>query len=172
MSYSIDPSKYLHTYEVYRIPEGSSALNAENASIVKSDGDSPLVLTEESRKQLIKDRLDYGAAIKAEQDKVYEKQEQMDYAPKPHQAEKTAQMTAQMAEWEPEEEDDYQAKLKALCEAGNELVEEYNRSYEDFMEAQSAYVLEIDSDTVDLSSIRSFYKMGGGLAGAIMGANV
>ena len=75
MGYSIDTTKYLHTYEAYRIPEGSSALNAENSSIVKAGGDSQLVLTEESRKQLIKDRMDYGAAMKAEQDKAYAEQE-------------------------------------------------------------------------------------------------
>ena len=33
MGYSIDTTKYLHTYEAYRIPEGSSALNAENSNL-------------------------------------------------------------------------------------------------------------------------------------------
>jgi hypothetical protein len=208
MGYSIDTSKYIHTYEAYRIPEGSSALNAENSSIVKAGGDSQLVLTEESRKQLVKDRLDYGTAMKAEQDKAYAEQERealkkyasdqakmitvyrnmskgdkvsdtdekklMDYDPKLYQAAKMAQMLAQKAEaekhkseWNQEEEDAYQAKLKELGEVGNKLGEEFNETFCDFMEAQSASVVEIDASNIDLSSIKSFYKMGGGLAGAI-----
>ena len=38
MGYSIDTTKYLHTYEAYRIPEGSSALNAENSKFINSKG--------------------------------------------------------------------------------------------------------------------------------------
>lgn len=59
MGFSVDASKYLHSYEAYRIPDGSTALKAENADIVKSDGSNQLVLTEKSKKQLIKDRLTY-----------------------------------------------------------------------------------------------------------------
>lgn len=208
MGFSIDTSKYLHTYEAYRIPEGSSALHAENASIIKSDGDSQLVLTEESRKQLIKDRLNYAAAMKTEQDNAYTRQEQealkkyssdqakaitvyrnmakgdtvnradekklMDYDPKLYQAAKIAQMMAQRAEsqkhdseWDAKEEEEYQAKLKELGDASDKLGEEFNATFGDFVEAQAASVVEIDSSQMNLSSITSFYKMGGGLAGAI-----
>jgi hypothetical protein len=57
--------------------------------------------------------------------------------------------------------------LKELGEVGNKLGEEFNETFSDFMEAQSASVVEIDASNIDLSSIKSFYKMGGGLAGAI-----
>ena len=207
MGYSIDTTKYLHTYEAYRIPEGSSALNAENSSIVKAGGDSQLFLTEESRKQLIKDRMDYGAAMKAEQDKAYAEQERealkkyasdqakmitvyrnmakgdmvsdadekklMAYDPKLYQAAKMAQMMAQRAEaekhkseWNQDEEDAYEAKLKELGEVGDELRDEANKTFGEFVEAQSANVVEIDASNINLSSITAFHKMGGGLAGA------
>ena len=51
-------------------------MKAENSSLVKKGGECELVLTERSRKQLLKDRMDYAFAMKAEQDKAFAKQEQ------------------------------------------------------------------------------------------------
>ena len=209
MGYSINTSQYLHSYEAYRIPKDSPAMNAGNSSLVKEGGECPLVLTEQSRKQLIKDRLEYAFAMKAEQDKEFAKQEQeaikkmasdqakalavyrsmakgdivpstdenklMEYDDKLYQAAKMAQMLAQKAEaekqesrWDPEEEEEYQKKLEALGEAGNKLVEETNKTFGEFIEAQTSSVVEIEPNKTTLSSIKSFYNMGGGLAGAIL----
>ena len=209
MGYSIDTKQYLHSYEAYRIPEGSSAMNAQNSALVKKGGECELVLTESSRKQLVKDRIDYAFAMKFEQDKAFAKQEQealkkyssdqakalsvyrklakgdivpstdenklMEYDEKLYQAAKMAQMMAQRAErekheseWDPKEEAEYQAKLKALGEVGEELVEATNETFGEFIEAQTSSVVEIDASSTTLSSIKSFYNMGGGLAGAVL----
>lgn len=97
----------------------------------------------------------------------------MAYDPKLYQAAKMAQMMAQRAEaekhkseWNQDEEDAYEAKLKELGEVGDELRDEANKTFGEFVEAQSANVVEIDASNINLSSITSFYKMGGGLAGA------
>jgi len=56
-------SGFLHTYEAYRIPKGHEALEAQNAELVKTEEGSELILTEASRKQLIKDREKYNAIL-------------------------------------------------------------------------------------------------------------
>ena len=70
------------------------------------------------------------------------------------------------SEWNQDEEDAYEAKLKELGEVGDELRDEANKTFGEFVEAQSANVVEIDASNINLSSITAFHKMGGGLAGA------
>ena len=53
-----------------------------------------------------------------------------------------------------------------MGEVGDELRDEANKTFGEFVEAQSANVVEIDASNINLSSITSFHKMGGGLAGA------
>jgi len=49
-------SGYLHVYEAYRIPKGTKVQNADGEEVVLSNDEDTLVLTEESSRQLIKDR--------------------------------------------------------------------------------------------------------------------
>lgn len=66
-------SGFLHTYEAYRIPRGHEALEAQNAELVKTEEGSELILTEASRKQLLKDREKYNAMLVAEANMAAEK---------------------------------------------------------------------------------------------------
>ena len=66
-------SSYLHTYEAYRIPKGHEALEAKNAELIKTEEGSELILTEASRKQLLKDREKYNAMLFAEANMAAEK---------------------------------------------------------------------------------------------------
>ncbi|MBR2409112.1 MAG: hypothetical protein IKB07_09210 [Lachnospiraceae bacterium] len=66
-------STFLHTYEAYRIPKGHEALNAKNAELIKTEEGSELILTEASRKQLLKDREKYNAMLFAEANMAAEK---------------------------------------------------------------------------------------------------
>lgn len=49
-------SGYLHTYEAYRVPKGTSVKNASGEDIVLSNEEDVLVLTKKAGKQLVKDR--------------------------------------------------------------------------------------------------------------------
>jgi len=59
-SVSDNMTGYLHTYEAYRIPKGTKVQNSAGEEVVLSDEEDTLVLTEQSARQLIKDRKDYG----------------------------------------------------------------------------------------------------------------
>ena len=72
-SVSNNMSSYLHTYEAYRIPKGHEALGAKNAELIKTEEGSELILTEASRKQLLKDREKYNAMLFAEANMAAEK---------------------------------------------------------------------------------------------------
>lgn len=65
MGVSIDPLKYVHTYEAYRVPKGTKVQNAAGEETVLSEEEDQFVLTEESSKQLVKDRRDFGNALQA-----------------------------------------------------------------------------------------------------------
>ena len=59
-SVSDNMAGYLHTYEAYNIPKGVKVQNLAGEEVVLSDEEDTLVLTEQSARQLIKDRRDYG----------------------------------------------------------------------------------------------------------------
>lgn len=69
MSFSVDTKGYVHTYEAYRIPKGTTVKNSIGEDIVLSENEDKLVLTAKAGKQLVKDRFDYGNALKMELDK-------------------------------------------------------------------------------------------------------
>ena len=77
-SVSNNISTFLHTYEAYRIPKGHEALNAKNAELIKTEEGSELILTEASRKQLLKDREKYNAMLFAEANMAAEKTQKKD----------------------------------------------------------------------------------------------
>lgn len=54
-----DTTGYLHTYEAYRVPKGTTVKNGNGEDIVLSNEEDTLVLTEESSRQLVNDRKDY-----------------------------------------------------------------------------------------------------------------
>ncbi len=67
-SINLDMTKYLHSYEAYRIPK-------EKMTEIKKQGDiaeegDQLVLTEKAKKQLIQDRADYASAMMEERKKL------------------------------------------------------------------------------------------------------
>ena len=72
-SVSNNMSTFLHTYEAYRIPKGHEALEAQNAELIKTEEGSELILTEASRKQLVKDRQKYSEMLMAEANMAAEK---------------------------------------------------------------------------------------------------
>ena len=53
-------SAYLHQYEAYRIPKGTTVKDMTGNDVVLSNTEDVLVLTEEAGRQLVKDRGDYG----------------------------------------------------------------------------------------------------------------
>lgn len=53
-------SAYLHQYEAYRIPKGTTVKDMTGNDVVLSNTEDVLVLTEEASRQLVKDRGDYG----------------------------------------------------------------------------------------------------------------
>lgn len=56
-------SAYLHTYEAYRIPKGTTVKDAAGKDMVLSEEKDVLVLTEKASRQLIEDRRDYGGML-------------------------------------------------------------------------------------------------------------
>lgn len=65
-------NSYLHTYEAYRIPKGTEIKNADGK--IEISKEDQLVLTESSQKQLIQDRVNYGADMIAERRRIQEEQ--------------------------------------------------------------------------------------------------
>ena len=61
-------SCYLHTYEAYRLPKGTKVQSASGKEEVSKE--DQLVLTEESQKQLIKDRVEFGSAMLEEKKRI------------------------------------------------------------------------------------------------------
>ncbi len=61
-------SSYLHTYEAYRLPKGTKVQSASGKEVVSKE--DQLVLTEESQKQLIKDRVEFGSAMLEEKKRI------------------------------------------------------------------------------------------------------
>lgn len=49
-------TSYMHTYEAYRVPKGTAVKDSTDEEVVLSEEEDTLVLTEDSTKQLMKDR--------------------------------------------------------------------------------------------------------------------
>lgn len=56
-------SAYLHTYEAYRVPKGTTVKDMAGKEVVLSKEQDVLMLTEKSSRQLIEDRRDYGGML-------------------------------------------------------------------------------------------------------------
>lgn len=56
-------SAYLHTYEAYRVPKGTTVKDAKGEDIVLSKEEDVLVLTEKAGKQLVKDRREHNGML-------------------------------------------------------------------------------------------------------------
>ena len=56
-------SPYLHTYEAYRVPEGTKVKDAAGEDVVLSNEEDVLVLTEKASKQLVKDRKEHNGIL-------------------------------------------------------------------------------------------------------------
>ena len=56
-------SSYLHSYEAYRIPKGTTVKDATGDEVVLNKEEDSLVLTKEASKQLVEDRRDYVATL-------------------------------------------------------------------------------------------------------------
>lgn len=54
---------YLHSYEAYRVPKGTTVKDTTGKDVVLSQQEDVLVLTEQASKQLIKDRSNYGGML-------------------------------------------------------------------------------------------------------------
>ena len=72
-SVSDNMAGYLHIYEAYRIPKGAKVKNSVGEKVVLSDEEDTLVLTEQSARQLIKDRRDYGNMLQTNAEMAAEK---------------------------------------------------------------------------------------------------
>lgn len=58
-------SGYLHVYEAYRIPKGTSVKNQAGEDVILSNDEDTLVLTDKSSRQLVEDRRNYGGMLQA-----------------------------------------------------------------------------------------------------------
>ncbi len=67
---------YLHTYEAYRIPKGTTVKNASGEDVVLSKNEDTLVLTDKAQKQLIQDRVDFGSAMLEEKKRINDERNQ------------------------------------------------------------------------------------------------
>lgn len=67
-SINLDMTKYLHSYEAYRIPK-EKMTDIKKQGDIAEEGDQ-LVLTEKAKKQLIQDRADYASAMMEERKKL------------------------------------------------------------------------------------------------------
>lgn len=54
---------YLHTYEAYRVPKGTTVKDAAGEDLVLSTEEDVLVLTQKAGKQLVKDRREYNGML-------------------------------------------------------------------------------------------------------------
>lgn len=68
-----DYSHYIHTYEAYRVPKGTTVKNAADEDIVLSKDKDQLVLTAAAGKQLVQDRMDFGDALHTKAELAAEK---------------------------------------------------------------------------------------------------
>lgn len=66
-------SGYLHVYEAYRIPKGTSVQNQAGEDVVLSNDEDTLVLTEKSSRQLVEDRRNYGGMLQAKAEAAAQK---------------------------------------------------------------------------------------------------
>ena len=66
-------SAYLHQYEAYRIPKGTTVKDMTGNDVVLSNTEDVLVLTEEAGRQLVKDRGDYGNMLQTKAEMVAQK---------------------------------------------------------------------------------------------------
>ena len=64
---------FLHGYEAYRVPKGTTVKDSGGKDIVLSEEKDVLVLTEKASKQLVKDRSDYGGLLQYKADIAAEK---------------------------------------------------------------------------------------------------
>lgn len=66
-------SAYLHQYEAYRIPKGTTVKDMTGNDVVLSNTEDVLVLTEEAGRQLVKDRGDYGNMLQTKAEMAAQK---------------------------------------------------------------------------------------------------
>lgn len=66
-------SGYLHTYEAYRIPKGTTVKNQAGDDVVLSNDEDTLVLTEESSRRLVEDRRKYNGMLQAKAEEAAKK---------------------------------------------------------------------------------------------------
>ena len=66
-------SGYLHTYEAYRIPKGTTVKNQAGEDVVLSNDEDTLVLTEESSRRLVDDRRKYNGMLQAKAEEAAKK---------------------------------------------------------------------------------------------------
>ena len=64
---------YLHSYEAYRVPKGTTVKDAAGKDVVLSKEEDILVLTEKASKQLIEDRRDYGGMLQTKAEMAAQK---------------------------------------------------------------------------------------------------
>ena len=66
-------SAYLHQYEAYRIPKGTTVKDMTGNDVVLSNTEDVLVLTEEAGRQLVKDRGDYSNMLQTKAEMAAQK---------------------------------------------------------------------------------------------------
>ena len=72
-SVNLDMTKYLHSYEAYRVPKGTKVQNQAGEEVVLSNEEDTLVLTEKASRQLVKDRKDYVGMLQTQAEMAAEK---------------------------------------------------------------------------------------------------
>ena len=72
-SVNLDMTKYLHSYEAYRVPKGTKVQNQAGEEVVLSNEEDTLVLTEKASRQLVKDRGDYIGMLQTQAEMAAEK---------------------------------------------------------------------------------------------------
>ena len=76
-SAKINMSQYLHTSEAIRSPKVSRLNKSHDSETAGAEEkEDQLVLTDKARKQLIQDRIDYGAAMMEKQRKLHAEERQ------------------------------------------------------------------------------------------------
>lgn len=66
MGFTVNAARYLNTYEAYRLPAGSSVPEEDSDKVIKEDEDGVLILTDQAKKQMEKDRKAYSDAMQAQ----------------------------------------------------------------------------------------------------------
>lgn len=97
----------------------------------------------------------------------------LEYDDKMYQMAKNAQMIAinnkrkkKKSEWDEEEEKQKKAKLDELNAQAEQAFEDIGTGSREFADAQKGQIVEIPSDSVDMSAISSFTSLGSGVYGA------